>query len=600
MPSLDLRTFLPIRNRSFLVILLVLLAAGCGQKDKSRIPVAKVGDHTITLDYFERKMNSMKPEDLPPDIATFEGKQKLLETMIDKEVMAIKAEQLGYGSDKAIEDAAQQLAQFKAVKLMKDDMVKDLSFIPTEEAQEYYQNLKRVLQISYMLFDHREEAEEARKLVEGGEKWTDVAARMNAGDPGPTNNWTMQLHYGTIVDDVEKPIFELQVGEISQPIESVYGYFLIRLDGESVDRKVPPFEELEDKIVQSIHERDVALKTVEKINEVLDKYHFHMDEDVLQIAYDALPEDRELVPVPPKEEWGHLDIKPADMDKVLMSWDGAEGEEGEVWDLRRFYDYYEATPWLGRPRRENRLGGLRRHLKEIAVRQLMPIEARARGYFDRPEVLDEVRERKQQAMITTLHKQLISADVNPTEEDIEAYWEQNKEKYWEPETREGMILVSRDSAAVAQAYERARSGKHSWDKLVKDFADAELMPKGGDAHFGPVGEKNEQLFTPLLWAQEKEGEVCEPQRLENGAWGIGRLETIHPSVQPDLPEVSVKVKTAVEKQISEKLFQEKMKEWRNEIEIKTYPKNLRLAVYQPQTQEKRAQGKPAAGGAATR
>ncbi len=580
MLSLDLRIPTPAQTRRILLVSLLVLLAACGGKDKSKIPVAKVGDHTITLDYFERKMNSMKPETLPPDIATLEGKKKLLETMIDKEVMAIKAEQLGYGEDQAIGDAMQKIAEFQAVKLMKDDAIKDLTFVSNEEAQEYYQNLKRVLQISFMLFDHREEAEEARKLVMGGEKWTDVATRFNAGDPGPTGNWTMQLHYGTIVDDVEKPIFALQVGEVSQPIESVYGYFLIRLDGETVDRRVPAFEDLQDKIVKSIFDRNVALKQVELINEVLDKYHFQLDEDALQIAYDGLPPDKDLVPVPPKEEWGHLDIKPADMDKLLMSWDGANGEEDEVWTLKRFYDYYDATPWLGRPRRESRLGGLRRHLKEIAIRQLMPIEARARGYFDRPEVLDEVRERRQQAMVSQLHKELISDNVKPTEQDIDEYWAQNKEEYKEPVTHEGVVLVSADSAAVAKAYRLAKQGK-AWADLVKRFADAKAMPKGDDGHFGPVGEKNTAIYTRLLWAQQNEGEICEPMHLSNGLWGFGRLDVIHPERQPELSEVALRVKKAVEAELSERLFQQKMKEWRSEIPVETFPKNLEKAVYQP-------------------
>ena len=59
-------SFIPSAAAGILCLaLLMSLAAGltgCGQKDKSTVVVAEVGDRTIMLDYFERKMNSMDPD----------------------------------------------------------------------------------------------------------------------------------------------------------------------------------------------------------------------------------------------------------------------------------------------------------------------------------------------------------------------------------------------------------------------------------------------------------------------------------------------------------------------------------------------------------
>jgi hypothetical protein len=384
----------------------------------------------------------------------------------------------------------------------------------------------------------------------------------------------MSLKYGTIADDIETAVFALNVGEVTPPLESTYGYFVIRLDGERSDPSLPPFEEIEQNVARSVHDRKVTLATVAFVDEVFEDYNYQLNEDAVRILYDALPPDQELMPIPPQEEWGSLDLKPADMDLELMSY------ADEVWTLRRFYDYYEATPWLGRPRRDGTLGGLRRFLRKMVVRDLMPLAARDRGFMDRPEIVDVFKERREEAMVTQLYKELISADVEVTDEMVAEYWAENSHLYDKPIRHKGLVLISSNEEAVRTAYEEARAGA-DWDGLVMSYSESRYMPQTEGGTFGPVGQDREALATPLLWAGQAEGEVCQPIELQDGVWGIGRLEEIWPAESANLVDAGMQVKRVLESRESERLFQERVGAWRAEMPIKIYPERLDKAVYTP-------------------
>ncbi len=253
-----------------------------------------------------------------------------------------------------------------------------------------------------------------------------------------------------------------------------------------------------------------------------------------------------------------------------MSWDD------ESWDLRRFYDYYKALAWLGRPRRDKRLGGLRNFVEQIASKAIMPVEARTRGYFDRPEVQDEMRARRQQIIITKIHNELISPDVKVTDEQYQKYWDEHKQEYQKPPLREGVVIVNHDEAKVRAARKEATK-MGDWSDLAEKYGEEGLMPEEKGAHFGPVAQININPRTPLLWQQSEIGEICDPMQLKDGTWGIGRLDLIHPSQKVELKDVFASVRAKLQSEASEKIFQEKVGAWRKEYDVKTYPKNLAKA-----------------------
>ena len=84
-------------RRTFLAFAIVILAitAGCGEKDNSALVIAKVDTREITVADFEKVSETIDQKYLP-ETADLEGKKVLLNHMINKEVMALKALAMGY------------------------------------------------------------------------------------------------------------------------------------------------------------------------------------------------------------------------------------------------------------------------------------------------------------------------------------------------------------------------------------------------------------------------------------------------------------------------------------------------------------------------
>jgi parvulin-like peptidyl-prolyl isomerase len=550
--------------------------SACGPKDKSEIKVAEVGGRVITVDYFERKMNAMDPQYLPPEIETVAGRDSLLTIMINKEVMAIKAEELGMDADGEAQMQADAVATLKAVTRMKEDIVAPAQEVSEDEIYDYYENLARVLQVSYMLFDHEAQAIEAKGLVEGGESWTTVARRFDAGDPGPNKDWTLEMKYGTVADDLEKIAFELPVGAVSEPLDTIYGWFLIRVDGQTIDR-LAPLDSLRDKILQSIRKQESALLIKAHIEKVFEEYGFELDESVLDTLWTALPDDWNLVPPPPTEELVPLRLEPRHMDLVLMKYDD------QVWTLRRYNDFYNQSSALGRPRRERRLGGLRRSLKEIAVRELMPKAAEKYGYRDDPEVRDEYKERLEQAMVTRLHGELVRGKVDVSPEEVEQYWIEHQSELIRPETREVFALVTSDYSEALAARLEFNNGA-AWGELIEKYCIAgEGKDKGG-----ALGEMTSEDAGPIAAAAfeiETENDASGPHELSEDRWLVVKVGKITPRSEPTFADLKLRIGQMIQAQKEEVLFQEKVAEWRQGIKIRRYPENLMKAVYDPQPRQ---------------
>jgi len=565
---------MPRSRPAFLTLALALLVvAGCSSPEKSDIVVAKVADREITLDYFERKMNTMNPEFVPADINAQSGREELLDIMINKEVMAIKAEELGMDADGTANEQAEMVSLLKAVNKMREDVVAPAQNPTEEQLLDYYEKLPRRLTVSYMLFDWEDEALEAKRLVEGGELWNDVARRLEAGAPNAqTDDYTLTMSYGTIADDLEYKVFQLPSGQVSDPIDSIYGWFLIRVDDVTMDR-VQPFEDIRDKVRESVVKQDSALLVVDFIEEVLAKYDFQIGAEALKTVWEALPEDASLNPPTPTEDLTPLEIDPVHYDEVLVSY------ADRTIDLREYQDVYNQSSVFARPRLERGLGAFRRALKEDAVREVMQLEARARGYMDVPEIQDEYKTRLEQSMVSKLHAELISDEIEISPAELDAYWQEHSEDWYRPARRRIKALVAETQTEALSARIEIQGGSAFGDVVKRYCIESDLKNNAGD--FGTIVTDSPSPFRDIAWSLDAPGDVSAPVELGEGQWAVVRLEEILDAYQPDYEDVKLDVGRRAKAEREEELFLEKVAEWREDYAIETWPEHLMKATYEP-------------------
>ena len=82
---------------------------------------------------------------------------------------------------------------------------------------------------SHILVETREEAEKLREEIMGGKEFEDVAALTSLCPSGANGGDLGYFGRGMMVKPFEDACFSMKVGEVSDPIQTQFGWHLIKL-----------------------------------------------------------------------------------------------------------------------------------------------------------------------------------------------------------------------------------------------------------------------------------------------------------------------------------------------------------------------------------
>lgn len=239
---------LPARVLAAAFAATLLAAPVHAQADK---PVAKVGDITITeadLAVAADDLGDRLPATLNPD----QRRDYLVGYVADLKLGARAAEaakmneapdferRVAYFRDKVLLDQlltreAQKAVTPEAAKKLYEDTVKEIK--PEEEVR-----------ARHILVKEEDLAKKVRARVAGGEDFAKVAAELSI-DPGSGKEGG-DLGYFTkerMVPAFSEAAFSLKPGEISQPVQSQFGWHVIKVEDKRA-KPLPTFDEVKSQI----------------------------------------------------------------------------------------------------------------------------------------------------------------------------------------------------------------------------------------------------------------------------------------------------------------------------------------------------------------
>jgi parvulin-like peptidyl-prolyl isomerase len=554
---------------------LLLSAGGCGGKGGNEgLVLATVGDIPITKGYYEERLSKLEAAELPRDengypldTSTEGGKLAFLDVIINKELMAAKARQMGYDKEDQISGAAKAMMEYHAGTALHKDLIEaPANKVSEEELQEYYKNLGEVRKCSFLITNFYDDALKARQEVIDGRLWDDVANEYHDGSKSPSGTYQIPLQWGRYDDSFENAVFSLKEGEISMPVETVYGWWLLRLDGTEQTEK-RPLEEIRDRVLTSIRMRKINLSRKKFMEESRAKHDVKVDEDALWIVYQGLPEGEVMLdPVTkqptPREELKPLDIAVTDMDKFMyqVRLDG-KLQVSTVGDYKLAFD---AMNVFQRPKRTDMLGGLRSKIYEAIDRQLIVQEAQERGYMDKPVVRDEVNDKVEEMMVTKLFNDVVSYDKQVTPEQVSTYYDEHTANFVVPEARKGHVVFCADEAAGQAAAAAAREGA-DWDDLLGQYDSnrANLDRKGETDLYRADGS---DPVKDALFSLSQESDVSDPFAV-NEQWAVVRLDEIQPAHQQSLEDVTEQIGQVIRAQRQDQSLKQLLAEWRGDFSV---------------------------------
>ncbi len=221
------------------------------------------------------------------------NKPENLDELVDNEISNIKSE---FETEEEYQQALQQnrMDEEKLVSRLKKNILLDQYVnniqeevtVSESEMKTYYKNNKSDFQqkeqvkVSHIIilsgkngkYDKPEEKiNEIYKKVKNGESFSTLAKEYSEDGSAQNGGSLGYITRGTTVPSFEEKAFSTEIGEVSEPFKTKFGYHILKVEDKKEEKQLS-FNEVKDEVEQILVEEKTKNKLDEKINELKQKY----------------------------------------------------------------------------------------------------------------------------------------------------------------------------------------------------------------------------------------------------------------------------------------------------------------------------------------
>jgi len=526
---------------SFLFILISSTVLSNSQSTTENLPpmtiIASFEGGEISLGEMEKEWNDF------PD--KYETKLEALNHLINVELIVKKAQEWGLDEDEEVKSriktAAEQIQQEATEKsknsteqiltqsLIKQEVDDRLIKITDTEIIRYYEANKEEFYVPDMyslqeiVVETEEEAKAILKEIKRGADFDFLAQEKSMGLTAKKGG---NLGYLTIdsvklfgYDNFEEIAPTLKLGEVSKVIKTEKGYCLLKLlEIRSA------YQETLEKTKGFIERKLTRERRENAYNEWLNNLK---EQAQIQVAFNL-------------EEISEESLSSKPPETVLVSFRGGEitlEEFNKAWGDPDNKNKYKTKEKLLENMLKERI--LVQRAQEIGLEEDENVSSQIKAAIEqiRKEREEKIKISIQQPLIDAATKVEIYDKVKLSEEEIEEYYEENKEDFIKDEEyRLRHILV--ETQEEAEAVLEKISGGADFAELAKERSLCPSREKGGDLGFIARG-RTIKPFEDAGFAL-KVGEISEVVKTEFG-YHIIKLEEISPERQKTLEEAKAEI-----------------------------------------------------------
>jgi len=380
----------------------------------------------------------------------------------------------------------------------------------------------------------------------------DPSGKENGGDLG----W---FGWGKMVGPFQEVAFSLEPGEVSDVVETDFGYHIIKLEGK---------RELERGDFESEKNALKQQAAREKSAELGEKAGQFLDDQKKAAGFEAIPGNvHDFFVI-----YDGSGFKQAAMDEVLKKLNfkaplfKLNGEDlGSDWLVEQLQDIDDGQ----KPRftTENQLLSI----LDQMVTQYLIINYGYAQHFDQDETFaSKINDLVERYAYDAFIAQEINANLTPSEDELTAYYEANKaNKYMDKKKVQVREIFVKDSLFAVALKKRIDAGE-PLDKLASRYTERKaskdeggLLPAFQEGRYGVMGQS--------AFAMEI-GEINGPIKLGNG-YSIIKLEDIVPEGPKPYNKVKGRVRTEILSDLrakrTEALYEELSREYPVKINYST-------------------------------
>ncbi len=202
-----------------------------------------------------------------------QGRKAILEQTINKNLLLCDAKKNLYEFDPKFKA---ELAKIKDEMLANFAIEKAISGVKVtdEEVKKFYDEHKgefvkgESVNASHILVDSAEKASEILNSINGGEITFEDAARKHSSCPSSESGGLLgEFTRGQMVPEFDKAVFEMEEGTITGPVQTQFGYHLIKLNKKNSAQEFS-YEEIKDQLWQKVLSDKQQAAYASKLNQL--------------------------------------------------------------------------------------------------------------------------------------------------------------------------------------------------------------------------------------------------------------------------------------------------------------------------------------------
>lgn len=256
-----------------------------GGKNMENKIVAQVGERKITLEEIEQAIK-YTPKEHQEALQTMEGKKNLLNQLVIQEVIYLDAIKNKYDQEEAF---INDLEKLKVARLKEYGINKILSDveITEEEIRVFYDGNQNQFKTEesanakHILVATKEEAEEVLKELKEGKEFEKMAGKYSTCPSKSSGGDLGFFTRGKMVPEFEDAAFKLEPGELSEPVETQFGYHIIKL----IEKKEPgilEYKQVRDQISEYLIGQKRNVQFFQKTEVLKEQYEINTNEELLK------------------------------------------------------------------------------------------------------------------------------------------------------------------------------------------------------------------------------------------------------------------------------------------------------------------------------
>jgi len=217
------------------------------------------------------------PQEQRGALQTEDKKKQLVEQLISFELMNKFGKEIELDKTQEYKDAIENISKEVITSMAINKILADVT-VTDEEVKKYYEDNKEtfgqpaMVSAKHILVETEEEAKKAKEeIVNGTLSFGDAAMKYSTCPSNQQGGNLGEFSSGMMVPEFEEAAFAAEIGALSDPVKTQFGYHLIVVDAKN-EASVKSFDEVKDSVLNQLLQQNQHTKYDQILKELEAKY----------------------------------------------------------------------------------------------------------------------------------------------------------------------------------------------------------------------------------------------------------------------------------------------------------------------------------------